>query len=382
MGEKMKKTTITLLAVAGVFALTGCKHEVMHDRQYDPAGPQEDPGMKQPAHRPAPAAPAPLAPVEDQGGKKSQASVQELRYQPMGGEFSNDGIADDAAPRKRSGKSAEGRKKVKGGSDAGAARGGVYIVKPGDTLGKIAARNKVSLNALREANNLDPKRDKFLRIGTKLVIPGGKSAAGKSSGRKAVVRKGGKNTPKLNSDGTYTMVRGDSIPKVARKFGVRAKALQRANNLTDEETTRLQIGHKLIIPTGDDAVIRKGNGQKARKAAKKPAVKKVEAKEDAVLPPPPAVAADNARTLPPPPPAAATAVPAADSNAAAMPPAAPVDSVNAVESSNFVAAGDAKTLAEFAAKHNTTVEELCKLNPQIDPAAQLEPNKMLFVPKK
>ena len=370
----MNKTTITLLAVAGIFALAGCKHEVMQDRQYAPAGPQEDPAVKQ---QPAAAPQTELPPA--QAGKKQEAEpVQELRYQPMSGSYSNDGIADDAAPRKKSAKSGKSSRAGKG-SKAATAQGGVYIVKPKDTLGRIAAAHKVSLTALREANDLDPKRDKFLRVGTKLTIPGSKkAAAGKSSAKKASRSKGIKNSSKLNADGTYTMVRGDSIPKVARKFGIRARALQRANNLTDEETTKLQIGHKLIIPTGDDAVVGKAKSAKGKRTAPKAAAKKAEVKEQTVLPPAaPTEETAPAAALPP----AAPAAPQAETGA--LPPAAPAaDTVNVVESSNFVAAGDAKTLAEFAAKHNTSVEELCKLNPQLDPAAPLDPNKMLFIPKK
>lgn len=46
---------------------------------------------------------------------------------------------------------------------------GVYIVKNGDSLSRIAARHHVRVSALAEANNI--KIDQMLRIGQKLVIP-------------------------------------------------------------------------------------------------------------------------------------------------------------------------------------------------------------------
>ena len=294
----------------------------------------------------------------------------------MEGTYSNEGLADDAAPRRRSGRP--------GARNAGApaGKGGVYVVKPGDTLGKIACRHHISVKALRDANKLDPKRDKFLRAGQKLIIPGGKAAApgakaapgGKTApGKKAAAGRPA-NAPKLNSDGTYTMVRGDTIPKVARKFGVRAKALQQANNLSDEDTTKLQIGHKLVIPTGSDAQAKAAPKGKARTAKKAQAPKKAAAASEQ------APAKPETETPPPPPAAENTSASAAP--APALPPAAQVDSAAQSESSSFVRVGDAKTLEEFAARNNTTTAELLRLNPSLDPAAPLKSDDMLFVPKK
>lgn len=374
----MTKVTVTLLTAAGLLALAGCKSEVMQDRTY--AEPQNDPG----SHAAAPAARQPMPPAADQPVRASQSAPApapapartRANYRPMEGTYSNEGLADDAAPRRRSGRAAARN------AGAPAGKGGVYVVKPGDTLGKIAYRHHISVKALRDANKLDPKRDKFLRAGQKLTIPGAKAAPGGAFC--ATPAKGGKkgpaarpaNAPKLNADGTYTMVRGDTIPKVARKFGIRAKALQQANNLSDEETTKLQIGHKLVIPTGSDAQART-----APKSAR--TVKKAQAPKKAA----PAAASEQAPAkaeteTPPPPPAAENAsVPAADP-AAALPPATQVDSAAQSESSSFVRVGDAKTLDEFAARNNTTTAELLRLNPSLDPAAPLKSDDMLFVPKK
>ena len=245
-----------MLMAAGLMFLAGCKTEVMRDRPLDP--PQNDPverGNAQ-SYRPMEGdngvAPAPIA-------TPAPAPAPAPGFRPMEGGFNGDGV-EEQAPRRRAPRARR--------AAAPAAAGSVYIVKAGDTLGRIAYRHHVSVSALRKANNRTPEQDRFLRPGTKLVIPGAAVKAA-PAGKKgaAPAPRAAKKSAKLNADGTYTMVKGDTIPKVARMFGVRAKALQRANNLTDEETTRLQIGHKLVIPTGADAKVGAKKSTAPRKKA-------------------------------------------------------------------------------------------------------------------
>jgi len=68
--------------------------------------------------------------------------------------------------------------------------GATHVVRKGDTLGKIARAHHVSVAKIQEANGLDGSH---LAVGTKLVLPGGKSHSkrGKASSgksRKATVR--------------------------------------------------------------------------------------------------------------------------------------------------------------------------------------------------
>jgi cell wall-associated NlpC family hydrolase len=66
--------------------------------------------------------------------------------------------------------------------------GATYVVRKGDTLGKIARAHHVSVAKIREANGLEGTR---LSVGTKLVLPGGKAH---SKRRKARSGKGRRNT--------------------------------------------------------------------------------------------------------------------------------------------------------------------------------------------
>ena len=360
----MNKTTTTLLTAAGLIFLAGCKTEVMRDRPFK-EGPQEDPVVQQPMQRP----------VEKEAVPVQQAPAP--RFKPMSGEFSNEGIEDNTLCRRSTRKA----------SGCTLAKGGVYVVKRGDTLGRIARKYGVSVQALREANNRTAAQDRFLRPGTKLVIPGGK-AVKNGKGVKSAAQ-GRKITGKLNADGTYTIVKGDNIPKIARKFGIRARALQAANNLSDEATTRLQIGQKLVIPTGADAAVsaRKSGAKKSlRKSV--PAPRQVPtaapAADDVAVTPPPAEQPAAAPAPAPVPAAGETApdpAPAADGDTAAVLPPAAAETASAA-GTQFVSVTGYKDLAEFAAKHNTTVEELCKLNPRLNPAEPLSVHEMLYVPKK
>ena len=57
--------------------------------------------------------------------------------------------------------------------------GATHVVRKGDTLGKIARSHHVSVAKIREANALEGTR---LSVGTKLVIPGGKSQSKRRKG--------------------------------------------------------------------------------------------------------------------------------------------------------------------------------------------------------
>lgn len=115
-----------------------------------------------------------------------------------------------------------------------------YIVVAGDSLYKISRKYGISVKELRDNNNLSSDT---LRVGQKLMLP--------SNARESAVT----TTSKLGGDGTYTVVRGDSIYVIAKRFGVSQADLMRVNNISSPE--RLQIGQTLKIPTKDTVVTNK-----------------------------------------------------------------------------------------------------------------------------
>ena len=98
----------------------------------------------------------------------------------------------------------------------------VYVVKPGDTLYRIANLYDVSINDLINANNLTSN---ILTIGQELIIP---------------VK------PVTEEDYVvYSVVNGDTLYSIARRFNTKVDAIKSYNNLT---SNLLNPGQILQIP--------------------------------------------------------------------------------------------------------------------------------------
>lgn len=109
--------------------------------------------------------------------------------------------------------------------------GSTYTVKSGDSLWRIARRSGTTVSALAAANNISPSA--VLRIGQKLVVPGGGTAGSSvSSGSTA-------------APGEYIVRAGDSYDRIARRHGTTAKKLMELNNTTSD---KLRIGQTIRVP--------------------------------------------------------------------------------------------------------------------------------------
>lgn len=357
----MKKNI--LLAVVGAAALTGCtSNEVMKERGFVPA-PKEDTEITATAPRTETVPPAEAQPQNaprPQSGGQSGAAVSE--FPPMTGDFGGaKGISDDAG-------------------SAGDVGGGEYIVKRGDTLGKIAAAHRVKLSALMKANKLTEKDAKKLRIGRKLVIPSGKQAKQTASGKQAKAdKKDRKSVGAANSNGDKPSIRpgeyivksGDTPEKIARRAGVRLSALMEANNLTEAEARRLRIGQKLTIPeAGKTAKKSDKPAPAAKQTAPKPEAKNAGSAEQLTG----EMEKAELKTAAP----EAAATPAAQ---VAAPTAEDTASPAAAEKSEVVVVPADISLAEFAAQHGTTPDTLRRLNADIK-GDRLAKDAIVLVPTK
>lgn len=93
----------------------------------------------------------------------------------------------------------------------------VYVVKSGDSLWSIATRFNTSVNNLKDINNLSSN---LLSIGQRLLVP--------------------KNTNK-----EYIVVAGDNLYKIARTYNTSVADIMKLNNL---KTSNLSIGQVLLLP--------------------------------------------------------------------------------------------------------------------------------------
>ena len=153
-----------------------------------------------------------------------------------------------------------------------------YTVKSGDTVSGIAAKYKVSTQSVLDANKL--KMNSIIYVGQKLTIPGVKTtssggssdsgsnsnsgSSGSNSGSSGSSSgSSGSNSGSSGSSGSsgggsstpaptkcdsvkYTINSGDTVSKIAAKFGVTTQSVLNANGLT--WTSIIYAGATLTIP--------------------------------------------------------------------------------------------------------------------------------------
>lgn len=113
----------------------------------------------------------------------------------------------------------------------------VYYVKKGDSLYGIAKSYGVSVEDIKKLNNLSNNN---LSIGQELLIPGLSS----------------ENVPSVK---VYTVVKGDSLYKIANLYGVSVDELKSLNKLS---SSVLSIGQQLVIPDSESSktyVVKRGD---------------------------------------------------------------------------------------------------------------------------
>ena len=117
----------------------------------------------------------------------------------------------------------------------------VYVVKPGDSLSKIAAAHGVKTAELKELNNVVDVNK--IRVGQKLILPDYSKPSSSQPAEKSAKSAESKS---VASGDAYVVKPGDALSKIAAAHGVKTKDLMAANNLTD--ANKIRAGQKLVIP--------------------------------------------------------------------------------------------------------------------------------------
>ncbi|MCI5064806.1 LysM peptidoglycan-binding domain-containing protein [bacterium] len=113
-----------------------------------------------------------------------------------------------------------------GGASSQASGSHTYRVRSGDTLFGIARTHRTTVASLQRANGMRSSR---IRVGQVLKLPAGAHGASHSSA----------------GDILYRVKRGDSLWGIARKYGVSLSTLKSRNKL---RSTTVRVGQKIYIP--------------------------------------------------------------------------------------------------------------------------------------
>ncbi|GIG20535.1 hypothetical protein Cch01nite_12590 [Cellulomonas chitinilytica] len=110
-----------------------------------------------------------------------------------------------------------------------------YVVRAGDTVGRIASQQGTTVAAIVAANGLDARA--FIRIGQTLTVPGASGATATAPAASAAT---------TAPAGTYTVVKGDTVTSIAARLGTSAATIVAANGL--DARAFIRIGQTLTIP--------------------------------------------------------------------------------------------------------------------------------------
>jgi LysM repeat protein len=113
----------------------------------------------------------------------------------------------------------------------------VHVVQPGENLYRISLRYSVSIAAIAQRNGITNVN--LIFVGQSLVIPGTTGTPGNPPPP---------TTPPPGNVGTYTVVRGDTLARIAARFGTTWQAIASLNNIANPNL--IYAGQVLKIPGG------------------------------------------------------------------------------------------------------------------------------------
>lgn len=118
-----------------------------------------------------------------------------------------------------------------------------HTVKKGDTLYSISKQYKITLQQLRDANNL--KEDDVIKVGQTLIIPDTNASSSKTTASGT--------TTKTTKD--YVVVKGDTLFGIAKKHGMSLNDLLALNGLDNNSV--IKVGQKLKVSSSSSVATTK-----------------------------------------------------------------------------------------------------------------------------
>jgi len=115
-----------------------------------------------------------------------------------------------------------------------------YIVQPGDTLWRISRQFGTTVDAIVQANNIP--NPNLIYVGQVLEIPGDAPAPPPAPGPTATPGP----APAPPTTQTYVVQPGDTLSKIAARFGTTVQAIAQANNIVN--VNLIFVGQVLTIP--------------------------------------------------------------------------------------------------------------------------------------
>lgn len=174
----------------------------------------------------------------EEAAPKAVAQADEQKAAPMAESAGNDSI--DQKPVQVAAVEVKTEAKTKpapaGKAPAASQKARKHQVASGDTIYTLARKYGVTREALAKANNLEGEKAALLKLGQTLIIPATtQTAAVQSASAKSAAKK-------------HKVASGDTLYDLARKYGVSADALAKANALEGKKVANLKLGQTLVIP--------------------------------------------------------------------------------------------------------------------------------------
>lgn len=120
-----------------------------------------------------------------------------------------------------------------------------YVVKKGDTVGKIANTYHVNADDIARWNNLANAAQ--IRIGQKLRIRVPKGSVSTGSSGSGSSKSAGSGVTYVTQNVSYVVKKGDNLGKISRKTGVSIEDLKKHNKSLRKHPDQLRVGQTLIL---------------------------------------------------------------------------------------------------------------------------------------